>query len=101
MGVVRVFFVIFFFFFDGCLSFGHVKPVVVVTRPVWADPSLSPLSVSQSVRKQGGLKIMACLSGKGHGKNIENLDVVGPVNNRASINQLSQFVNKIYITYDT
>ena len=30
------------FFLDVCLSFGHVKPMVVVTRPVLADPSLSP-----------------------------------------------------------
>ena len=30
------------YFLDVCLSFGHVKPVVVVTRPVLADQSLSP-----------------------------------------------------------
>ena len=43
MGVVRGFLVKkIIFFLDVCLSFGHVKPVVVVTRPVLADPSLSP-----------------------------------------------------------
>ena len=31
-----------YIFFDVCLSFGHVKPLVVVTCPVLADPSLSP-----------------------------------------------------------
>ena len=36
------------FFLDVCLSFGHVKPVVVVTRPVLADPSLSPPPLSQA-----------------------------------------------------
>ena len=43
VGVVRDFFVKkIIFFLEICLSFGHVKPVVVVTLPLLEDPSLSP-----------------------------------------------------------